>query len=83
MSISRERFEKLKKGDFLLMNSGKLREVVKVSQWINRFHYKKTLHTSVYLKSLNGYSTTCCHYSDLKYKIVAIFSLKEKDPDWG
>lgn len=77
MSISKERFENLKEGDFLLMNSGKVRQIVKVRQWINKFHYKKTLHTSVYLKSLNGYSSTCYHYSDLKNKIVGIYSVKQ------
>jgi hypothetical protein len=73
--MTREQFNNLKSGDCLLMCSGRVREVLKVTKCSNHWVQLKP-RTSITLKKVGGKGTTTYVIGDMKDKIVGVFRIK-------
>jgi len=73
--ISRERFNDVKEGDFLVFKSGRTRKVTKVNQcWAERVQLKP--RTYLYFKKLKGTGFTIMAFGDCSKKVIATFKPK-------
>ena len=73
--ISRERFNNLQQGDFLIFKSGAVREIVHFgSSWARFAHFNPRCH--IRLNKLRGKGVTYFFYGDINRKITGVLKIK-------
>lgn len=80
--MTNERFNQIEKGNFILMNNGKLREVIRVDYFdtARKKTYPKVIITvkNIYKKKRNAYTEAFYSYRDLKHSVIGIFKHKKE-----
>jgi hypothetical protein len=73
--ISRDRFNNVKEGDFLVFKSGRVRKVTKVSQcWLPRVQLKP--RTYLYFEKVLGRGHTIMAFGQCSKEVTGIFTPK-------